>query len=170
VPSCSYHANHCSIVAAVLNKYYSFTNPFGNEWTIWYLRESYTAILCANLPLIYPLIQRIFKLRNWNSNSYNNEDTYRLDSHPQRVSGQPIWTRPRPQPAHRGMRDTIRRTNSQEIVGYSVDDEREEGPHFITSAIDMNGIRSPTSAGPDTPMSWRSDDSKKEFVDPYHAI
>jgi hypothetical protein len=68
------------------------------------------------------------------------------------------------------MRDTIRRTNSQEIVGYSVDDEREEGPHFITSAIDMNGIRSPTSAGPDTPMSWRSDDSKKEFVDPYHAI
>lgn len=58
------------IVAAVLNKYYSFTSPFGSEWTIWYLRESYTAILCANLPLIYPLLQRIFKLKNWSHNSY----------------------------------------------------------------------------------------------------
>ncbi|KAF2647354.1 hypothetical protein K491DRAFT_614704 [Lophiostoma macrostomum CBS 122681] len=59
-----------TIVAAVLNKYYSFTSPFGSEWTIWYLRESYTAILCANLPLIYPLLQRIFKLKNWSHNSY----------------------------------------------------------------------------------------------------
>jgi hypothetical protein len=58
------------IVAAVLNKYYSFTSPFGSEWTIWYLRESYTAILCANLPLTYPLLQRIFKLKNWSHHSY----------------------------------------------------------------------------------------------------
>lgn len=59
------------IVAAILNKYYSFTNPFGAEWTIWYLRESYTAILCANLPLTYPLVQRLFKLKNWSHNSYD---------------------------------------------------------------------------------------------------
>ena len=61
------------IVAAVLNKFYSFTNPFGTEWTEWYLRESYTAILCANLPLTYPLIQRVFGLKSWSHNSYGSE-------------------------------------------------------------------------------------------------
>ncbi|KAF2739352.1 hypothetical protein EJ04DRAFT_357927 [Polyplosphaeria fusca] len=59
-----------TIVAAALNKYYSFTNPFGQEWTIWYLRESYTAILCANLPLTWPVLQRIFNLSSWSHNSY----------------------------------------------------------------------------------------------------
>ena len=38
---------------------------------MWYLRESYTAFLCANLPLTYPLLQRIFRLRSWSHNSYN---------------------------------------------------------------------------------------------------
>jgi len=28
-------------------------------------------MLCANLPLTYPLIQRIFKLKNWTGHSYN---------------------------------------------------------------------------------------------------
>ncbi|KAK7177496.1 hypothetical protein PSPO01_16453 [Paraphaeosphaeria sporulosa] len=60
-----------NIVAAVLNKYYSFTHPLGLEWTAWYLRESYTAFLCANLPLTYPLVQRIFRLRSWSHNSYD---------------------------------------------------------------------------------------------------
>ncbi|KAJ4355557.1 uncharacterized protein N0V89_003575 [Didymosphaeria variabile] len=60
-----------NIIAAVLNKYYSFTHPFGLEWTAWYLRESYTAFLCANLPLTYPLLQRIFRLKAWSHNSYD---------------------------------------------------------------------------------------------------
>ncbi|KAK7192187.1 hypothetical protein DPSP01_010195 [Paraphaeosphaeria sporulosa] len=60
-----------NIVAAVLNKYYSFSHPFGDEWTEWYLRESYTAFLCANLPLTYPLVQRIFRLKSWSHNSYD---------------------------------------------------------------------------------------------------
>lgn len=38
---------------------------------MWYLRESYTAFLCANLPLTYPLVQRVFKLRSWSQNSYH---------------------------------------------------------------------------------------------------
>ena len=65
-----------TIVAAALNKYYSFTHPFGNEWTIWYLRESYTAILCANLPLTWPVLQRVFKLKSWSHNSYGTSGRY----------------------------------------------------------------------------------------------
>ncbi|QDS73979.1 hypothetical protein FKW77_008453 [Venturia effusa] len=51
------------ILAAVLNKYYSFAHPFGSEWTYWYIRESSTAMIVANLPFIWTLLRRIFKLQ-----------------------------------------------------------------------------------------------------------
>ena len=95
-----------TIVAAALNKYYSFTHPFGNEWTIWYLRESYTAILCANLPLTYPLIQRVFGLRNWSSNTYEAENAYTVSvAQPQQSTQQhtrAYWPEPRAEQIPRG--------------------------------------------------------------------
>ena len=51
------------IIAAVLNKYYSFTAPFGNAWTYWYVRESATAIIVANLPFVWLLYRRMFGIR-----------------------------------------------------------------------------------------------------------
>ena len=48
-----------TILAAILNKWYSFTNPFGSEWTYWYTREASTAMLVANLPFVWPLWRRI---------------------------------------------------------------------------------------------------------------
>lgn len=46
------------ILCAILNKYYSFTQPFGSEWTYWYVRESSTALLVANLPFLWTLLRR----------------------------------------------------------------------------------------------------------------
>jgi hypothetical protein len=51
------------ILAAVLNKYYSFTDPFGNDWIFWYVRESATAIIVANLPFVWLLYRRVFGIR-----------------------------------------------------------------------------------------------------------
>ncbi|KAL2753522.1 hypothetical protein ACRALDRAFT_2029333 [Sodiomyces alcalophilus JCM 7366] len=34
-----------TILCAVLNKFYSFTEPFGQDWTFWYIRESSTALI-----------------------------------------------------------------------------------------------------------------------------
>ncbi|RYP09572.1 hypothetical protein DL764_001257 [Monosporascus ibericus] len=48
---------YLGILSAVLNKYYSFTKPFDADWTFWYIRESSTAIITANLPLTYSLLQ-----------------------------------------------------------------------------------------------------------------
>jgi hypothetical protein len=162
-----------SIVAAALNKYYSFTNPFGTEWTIWYIRESYTALLCANLPLIYPLIQRIFKLRNWSSGPYNTNHQYKLDSKTRRIpyGAHPLWDRPKPKAAHHaGLRGMVRRTEGQSIVGYSVDAETGSGSQFITSAIDMDDTRSPISPGLDSPTSWKSERSSKMGSNPYRPL
>lgn len=48
-----------TIIAAILNKIYSFTDPFGSLWTFWYTRESSTALLVANLPFVWTLWVRI---------------------------------------------------------------------------------------------------------------
>lgn len=47
------------ILAAVLNKVYSFSDPFGSLWTYWYVRESSTALLVANLPFVWALWKRV---------------------------------------------------------------------------------------------------------------
>ncbi|KAL1381951.1 hypothetical protein HDK64DRAFT_56613, partial [Phyllosticta capitalensis] len=51
------------VLASILNKYYSFTNPYGQAWTFWYTRESSTALLVANLPYTWTLLRRLFNLR-----------------------------------------------------------------------------------------------------------
>ena len=162
-----------SIIAAVLNKYYSFTNPFGTEWTIWYLRESYTALLCANLPLIYPLIQRIFKLRNWGSGAYETSNQYRLNSNPTRPRlVQHPWERQKPKATHQSLRShrSIHRSESQEGIGHSADAERNDGSHFITSAIDIEDLKSPTTPGMDSSASWKSGNTDKRDSSPHQAI
>ncbi|OCK87393.1 uncharacterized protein K441DRAFT_355767 [Cenococcum geophilum 1.58] len=50
------------IIAAVLNKYYSFTSPYTPNWIFWYTRESSTAILVANLPFTWTLLRKLFNL------------------------------------------------------------------------------------------------------------
>ncbi|RMZ66968.1 family decarboxylase [Pyrenophora seminiperda CCB06] len=139
-----------TIVAAALNKYYSFTHPFGTEWTIWYLRESYTAILCANLPLTYPLIQRIFKLRNWNSYTYGgNETNYGAPSTRPPPTHSSQHTRvywPEPDTPHipRGFRDIFKRTESQEEINGGLGKQREDvdtDPQFLTSAIELEATK-----------------------------
>ncbi|KAF2090359.1 hypothetical protein K490DRAFT_19120, partial [Saccharata proteae CBS 121410] len=57
------------VLASVLNKYYSFSNPFGWAWTFWYTRESSTSLLVANLPFTWTLLRRLFKLRPFDGNS-----------------------------------------------------------------------------------------------------
>ncbi|PVI06082.1 hypothetical protein DM02DRAFT_724511 [Periconia macrospinosa] len=49
-----------TILAAILSKYYSLGSPYGTDWIYWYIREVSTAIITANLPLTWTLLQRIF--------------------------------------------------------------------------------------------------------------
>src|SRR6478735_3943560 len=52
------------------SQYYSFNEPFGSNWTFWYIRESSTAIITANLPYIWTLLRRIFKLGSFSGSTY----------------------------------------------------------------------------------------------------
>lgn len=57
------------ILCAVLNKYYSFAEPFSSQWTFWYIREASTAVLVANMPNCWSLMRRLFNLRSFNGSS-----------------------------------------------------------------------------------------------------
>ncbi|KAK5175282.1 uncharacterized protein LTR77_000420 [Saxophila tyrrhenica] len=61
-----------TIVAAILNKIYSFTQPFGSEWTYWYTRESSTALCVANLPFVWALWRRPFGVESIHGQSRQN--------------------------------------------------------------------------------------------------
>lgn len=140
---------------------------------LWYLRESYTALLCANLPLTYPLIQRLFKLRNWSSHTgesrsiqapntrgTNTFGTARSHSH---------WVSQSKKSRPNHFHDDLRTTESQEEINDPFrNPSADEGPQFITSAIEMDGVKtyekSLTDLSIDSPTSWRSEqDRKKDF-------
>ncbi|KAH9879126.1 hypothetical protein J1614_002562 [Plenodomus biglobosus] len=171
IPVPATQANHFQIVAAVLNKYYSFNHPFGTEWTIWYLRESYTAILCANLPLTYPLIQRLFKLRNWSDHA-NAGNTYSSTIQARQTTNASYGGVARAPGLPNGFRDVFRRTESQEDINGGLGKQREEReePHFITSAIEMEERKTLPIATPDAHMSWRSTDEGTRQHNPFHAV
>ncbi|EKG11135.1 hypothetical protein MPH_11753 [Macrophomina phaseolina MS6] len=63
------------ILASILNKYYSFSNPYGTAWTYWYTREASTSLLVANLPYTWTLLRRLFNLRSFDGRSSNTGTT-----------------------------------------------------------------------------------------------
>ncbi|CAM1503147.1 Fc.00g079230.m01.CDS01 [Cosmosporella sp. VM-42] len=56
-----------AILAATLSKYYSLGDPYGTDWIYWYIREVSTAIITANLPFTWTLLQRVFRLGSFSA-------------------------------------------------------------------------------------------------------
>lgn len=46
-------------------------NPYGSNWTYWYIRESSTQLIVANLPFMWTLLRRVFYLKAFNASTEN---------------------------------------------------------------------------------------------------
>ncbi|SZF05237.1 unnamed protein product [Blumeria hordei] len=57
--------NVLSILAAALNKYFSFCDPFSHVWEIWYMREASMAVYVANMPMLWSLSRQLFGLQSF---------------------------------------------------------------------------------------------------------
>jgi hypothetical protein len=57
------------IIASIMNSYYSFKNPYKQTWVAWYVRETSTAILVANLPFTWTILRELFDLGSFDENS-----------------------------------------------------------------------------------------------------
>ncbi|ENH68903.1 hypothetical protein FOC1_g10000683 [Fusarium oxysporum f. sp. cubense race 1] len=77
---CIYAVGIFTIVSAFLNKYCSFTDPYGPNWTFWYIRESSTSLIVANLPLTWPFFRRVMHI-NTSSAGDSNPQLGHRDSH-----------------------------------------------------------------------------------------
>lgn len=96
------------ILSAVLNKFYSFTEPFGSAWVFWYVRESSTAILTANIPFTWTLLQRAFNIGSFAGSSRGrSRTTYQQFHH----SNTATISRKPPRPE-----DDLERNDSQEQI------------------------------------------------------
>ncbi|KAI1437336.1 hypothetical protein GGR50DRAFT_645997 [Xylaria sp. CBS 124048] len=51
-----------TIGCAIAGKFFSFTEPYSAKWTRWYIRESSTAIIVANIPFLWAILRRVLKL------------------------------------------------------------------------------------------------------------
>ncbi|PSN64989.1 hypothetical protein BS50DRAFT_48781 [Corynespora cassiicola Philippines] len=76
VLGCIFFIGTVTIFAAAYNKHMSFKDPFSNTWIIWYLREVFTAMLCANLPLTRPVLQRLCNIGDWTTARSSLSDGY----------------------------------------------------------------------------------------------
>lgn len=73
------------VIAAILNKVYSFSQPFGSDWIYWYVRESSTALIVANLPFVWLLYRKIFGIHSVNGTRADRygSDPYSMSFGPQ---------------------------------------------------------------------------------------
>lgn len=63
-----------TIGSAVANKFYSFTEPWGSEWTYWYIRESSTALIVSNIPFLWTALRYFFRLTSFYGTTHNRTD------------------------------------------------------------------------------------------------
>lgn len=60
-------------MTAVLNRYYNFSNPNSLVYAFWYVGESSTALMVANLPLCWPLLQWLLSAGPWTESGSRNQ-------------------------------------------------------------------------------------------------
>ncbi|KAF2635341.1 hypothetical protein P280DRAFT_461941 [Massarina eburnea CBS 473.64] len=86
--ACVFALGSFIILAAILSKYYSLSQPYGTQWIYWYMREVSTAIITANLPLTWTLLQRIFGMSSFFSRSSRSSRGRSGDA----VGGARVWS------------------------------------------------------------------------------
>ncbi|CAM1509018.1 Fc.00g027570.m01.CDS01 [Cosmosporella sp. VM-42] len=71
-----------NILAAVLNRYYNFTNPNSYVFLYWYVAEVGVAMYVGNLPLCWPVIRLAIGSKGDSSNPSYPNPSYPNPSHP----------------------------------------------------------------------------------------
>ncbi|RGP73088.1 hypothetical protein FLONG3_6403 [Fusarium longipes] len=72
-----------NILAAVLNRYYNFSNPNSYVFLYWYVAESGVALWVGNLPLCWPVLRLALGSKGDSSNPSYPNPSYRNSSYPE---------------------------------------------------------------------------------------
>lgn len=85
------------IAAAALNSYYSFKHPYSGTWMFWYVRESSTAIIVANIPFTWTILRELFEVGDFDETAqpWTFHPRARTASHTTHVSRSTMSSGPR---------------------------------------------------------------------------
>lgn len=72
------------ITASILNSYYFFKDPYKQTWIYWYVRESSTAVLVANLPFTWTILRKFFEVGDFDE---TNPPPWTYHTHTSRTAG-----------------------------------------------------------------------------------
>jgi hypothetical protein len=84
------------IIAAVLSKSSSFADVFDDAWVYWYVRESSTAIIVANLPFVWLLYRRMFGIKTTSASASRTKSGHNVISLRSRTEQRVTIRAPRP--------------------------------------------------------------------------
>ncbi|KAL2016430.1 hypothetical protein VTK56DRAFT_3517 [Thermocarpiscus australiensis] len=108
-----------NIIAAVLNRYYNFSNPHDLGYVYWYVAEVAVSICVGNIPLCWPLIRRVFHADTWSdSDQDDNANT-------------PARLRRPPRKRH-GLHPTLWLTTWGQTAWDKMDNNEEQAPQRRT--------------------------------------
>jgi hypothetical protein len=142
-----------TIVAAILNKVYSFSQPFGSQWTYWYTRESSTALLVANLPFVWTIWRRITGGDRMHGQSRTNSGT--LEGVNRTHNGTAVTNESKSKSPKLGHRFKLRRNSVAELEMDEVPSPRPGGS--MTLAEILGG----------DPVSTIGEEEPNEITHPY---
>ncbi|KAK0101932.1 hypothetical protein ONS95_001257 [Cadophora gregata] len=84
------------ILCAVLNRITNFLAPFGSlSYLNWYAGETATAMIVTNVPYLWPLIARTFKLGSFSQNTTNNKSGFSMGNMKKGNSFNPVGSEER---------------------------------------------------------------------------
>lgn len=143
---CIFSLGFFVILASVLNKYYSFSKPYEPTWITWYIRESSTAILVANLPFTWTLIKKLSRAGDFDE-QHPLPSTY----HSSRTAGGRRTARARAQHSvgtasaekhtHHTASTVSRNSRSMSLIGsMCAPKEEKQGPLSDQSQHSENGL------------------------------
>ncbi|KAI1123437.1 hypothetical protein F5Y10DRAFT_286183 [Nemania abortiva] len=122
-----------NIIISILNRIYNLTNPFKLHFVYFYVAEVLTAIYVGNIPLCWPLVQRVFGKGSWvRSDEQSDPNQPRTSS-----ATSPL----RKQPFHHWLPGTI--TGLEQTNCDGIDDADDHNEHRERVA----GIEGPASEG-----------------------
>ncbi|KAF1838376.1 hypothetical protein BDW02DRAFT_412401 [Decorospora gaudefroyi] len=137
------------VAASIMNSYYSFYDPYRSTWIYWYVRESSTAILVANLPFTWTILKQAFVLGDFDE---GNPPPWTY--HSSRTAG----GRKTAQLLHHQNGTAGARSSTRRSPNHSHGSEGTQSMTLVSSNIAKEHTKSPTS-------SDRSEETEKELLE-----
>ncbi|KAL3601709.1 hypothetical protein FPOAC2_05980 [Fusarium poae] len=130
-----------NILAAVLNRYYNFSNPNSYVFLYWYVAESGVALWVGNLPLCWPVLRLALGSKGDSSNPSYPNPSYRNSSYQENSARRRTHARSKPSAWAKLEDEHGTRTAESPDHGSQIElvEQRGQKPYFVEAKVSSGG-------------------------------